>query len=120
MGPQRHNPQIHLKNKDWMTNLKTTYQKDKRTTHSPLMSKQQAPGASRTEPTDEANAIKPINKSTRKTTPRHSMDKPKEELYAAKKEANTKESREHVIKTLHGNIYMENLEENIEDLKTLS
>lgn len=88
----------------------STYQEDKRTTQSSLMSKQQAPGASRADPTDEVNIVKPNKKSTRKTTLRHTIDKTKEELYATTKDADIKEIKEHVIKTLQETIHMEDIE----------
>lgn len=61
-----------------------------------------------------------LTKANRITTPRHPIERTKEELYEASKDADIPEGREQVVKTLASVLLMENISDEIENLDTLS
>ncbi len=86
----------------------------------PHMSKQKAQGGNQAGNLDDTGAGKPHLKATRFTTPRHLIERTKEELYEASKDADIPEGREQVVKTLASVLFMENISDGIENLDTLS
>lgn len=84
------------------------------------MSKQKAQGASRTGLPPDAGKSKMTTMLTRQLHPRHLLDKTKEELYAITKDSNIIEGREHVVKTIRDILFMDDIDDNIDNLSTLS
>lgn len=84
------------------------------------MSSKKAPMTSKVGLLQDAGKSRMTPMLTRQANPRHLLDKPKEELYLITKDLKAADSKKQVAKTIHNTLFMDDINDNIKDLNTLS